>query len=226
MPAILRATKAVPVVFVLVPDPVGSGFVASLAKPGGNVTGFSQFEFGLSGKWVELLRELDPRIQRAAVLYDPVDPAGAGQLQAVRSAATSVGIEVVPIDVREAVSIERGLESVAAASDAGLIVTGSAPAAAHRDLIVALAARHQLPAIYPYGFYATHGGLAAYGADLIDQYRQAAGYIDRILKGQKPADLPVQAPTKYELVINLRTARALGLTIPPALLARADEVIE
>jgi putative ABC transport system substrate-binding protein len=226
MPAIMQATRTVPIVFVLVPDPVGSGFVESLARPGGNATGFTQFEFGLSGKWLELLKELAPRVTRAAILRDPIDPAGTGQFGAIRTAAASVGIEVRPVDVRDPAGIERSIEAFASVANGGLVITGSAPAGAHRNLIIALAARHRLPAVYPYRFFAAGGGLIAYGPDLIDQYRRAAGYVDRILKGEKPADLPVQAPTKYELVINLKTAKALGLTVPPTLLARADEVIE
>lgn len=226
MPAIMQATRTVPVVFVLVPDPVGSGFVESLARPGGNATGFTQFEFGLSGKWLELLKELAPRVTRAAILRDPDDPAGVGQFGALRNAAPSLGIEVRAIDVRDPTGIERSVKAFASAANGGLVVTGSAPAAASRNLIITLAARHRLPTVYPYRFFATGGGLVAYGPDLLDQYRRAASYVDRILKGEKPADLPVQAPTKYELAINLRTAKALGLAVPPALLARADEVIE
>jgi ABC-type uncharacterized transport system substrate-binding protein len=226
MPALTEATRTIPIVFLLTPDPVGSGFVESLARPGGNVTGFTPFEFGMSGKWLELLKELAPRVTRAAVLRDPVDPAGIGQFGAIRTAAPAVGIDVQPIDVRDPAAIERGIEAFASTANDGLVVTGSAPAGAHRNLIIALAARHRLPAVYPYNYHAKLGGLLAYGPDQIDQYRQAAGYVDRILKGEKPGDLPVQAPTKYELNINLKTARALGLTVPPALLARADEVIE
>jgi putative ABC transport system substrate-binding protein len=226
MPAIVQATRTIPVVFLLMPDPVGSGFVESLARPGGNVTGFTPFEFGISGKWLELLKELAPRVTRAAVLRDPADPAGIGQFGALRTAAPAVGIDVHPIDVRDPAAIERGINAVASAANGGLVVTGSAPAGAHRNLIIALAARHRLPAVYPYGYFAKDGGLIAYGPEQIDQYRRAASYVDRILKGEKPANLPVQAPTKYELVINLKTAKALGLTVPPSVLARADEVIE
>src|SRR5262245_4967878 len=213
MPALTEATRTIPIVFLLTPDPVGSGFVESLARPGGNVTGFTPFEFGMSGKWLELLKELAPRVTRAAVLRDPVDPAGIGQFGAIRTAAPAVGIDVQPIDVRDPAAIERGIEAFASTANDGLVVTGSAPAGAHRNLIIALAARHRLPAVYPYNYHAKLGGLLAYGPDQIDQYRQAAGYVDRILKGEKPADLPVQAPTKYELNINLKTAKALGLKI-------------
>ena len=226
MPALAQATRTIPVVFLLAPDPVGSGFVESLARPGGNVTGFTPFEFGISGKWLELLKELAPRVMRAAILRDPIDPAGIGQFGAIRTAAPAAGIDVRPIDVRDPAVIERGMKGIASTENSGLVVTGSTPAGAHRNLIIALAARHRLPAIYPYSYYAKAGGLVAYGPDQIGQYRQAASYVDRILKGEKPADLPVQAPTKYELAINLKTARALGLTVPPTLLARADEVIE
>src|SRR5262245_6519421 len=221
-----QTNRSVPIVFANVVDPVGAGYVATLARPGGNVTGFTPFEFGMSGKWLELLKELAPRVTRAAVLRDPVDPAGIGQFGAIRTAAPAVGIDVQPIDVRDPAAIERGIEAFASTANDGLVVTGSAPAGAHRNLIIALAARHRLPAVYPYNYHAKLGGLLAYGPDQIDQYRQAAGYVDRILKGEKPADLPVQAPTKYELNINLKTAKALGLTVPPALIARADEVIE
>ena len=226
MPALTEAARTTPIVFLLTPDPVGSGFVESLARPGGNVTGFTPFEFGMSGKWLELLKELAPRVTRAAILRDPVDPAGIGQFGAIRTAASALGIDVRPIDVRDPAAIERGIDAVASAPNVGVIVTGSTPAATHRNLIIALAARHGMPAIYPYRFYVTGGGLISYGPDQIDQYRQAAGYVDRILKGEKPADLPVQAPTKYELIINLRTAKALGLSVPPTLIARADEVVE
>jgi len=226
MPALTEATRTIPIVFLLTPDPVGSGFVESLARPGGNATGFTPFEFGMSGKWLELLKELVPRLKRAAILRDPVDPAGIGQFGAIRTAAPAVGIDVRPIDVRDPAALERGIKAFASEANAGLVVTGSAPAGAHRNLIIALAARHRLPAVYAYSNWPKDGGLIAYGPDQIDQYRQAAGYVDRILKGEKPADLPVQAPTKYELIVNLKTAKVLGLTVPPTLLARADEVIE
>lgn len=226
MPAIKEATRTVPIVFALVPDPVGSGFVESMARPGGNATGFTQFEFGLSGKWLELLKEVAPSIKRVAVLRDPIDPAGTGQFGAIRTSAPALGVELVPIDVRDAAGIERGIKAFAAAGNGGLIITGSAPAAAHRKLIIALADRYRLPAVYAYAFFARDGGLVAYGPNLIDQYRQAAGYVDRILKGEKPADLPVQSPTEYHLVINLKAAKTLGITVPPSLLTRANEVIE
>jgi putative ABC transport system substrate-binding protein len=226
MPAIREATRTVPVVFALVPDPVGSGFVESMAKPGGNATGFTQFEFGLSGKWLEILKELAPSVKRVAVLRDPVDPAGTGQFGAIRTSAPPLGVELIPIDVRDPAVMERSIKAFAGAANGGIIVTGSAPAAAHRKLIISLADRYRLPAVYAYGFFARDGGLVAYGPNLIDQYRQAAGYVDRILKGEKPADLPVQSPTEYFLVVNLRTAKALGITVPQSLLTRANEVIE
>jgi len=224
--SLLQATRAVPIVFVNVPDPVGAGFVETLARPGGNATGFMNFEYGISGKWLELLKEIAPGVTRVAVLRDSALAAGSGQLGAIQSVAPSFKVELRPIDVRDVGEIERALAAFARASNGGLIVTGSSLAVVHRDLIVTLAARHKLPAVYFQRVYVTDGGLISYGPDFIDQYRRAAGYIDRILKGEKPADLPVQAPTKYELVINLNTARALGLEVPPTLLARADEVIE
>jgi putative tryptophan/tyrosine transport system substrate-binding protein len=223
---LLQATRAVPIVFAQTPDPVGAGFVASLARPGGNATGFTIFEFGMGGKWLELLKEIAPRVTRAAVLRDAALAAGTGQLGAIQSVAPSFGVELSPIDVRDAGEIERAVTAFARSPNDGLLVTGSALATVHRDLIVALAARHRLPAVYPARYFVTDGGLFSYGPDSMDPYRQVAGYVDRILKGEKPADLPVQAPTKYELVINLKTARALGLEVPPTLLARADEVIE
>jgi len=224
--SLLQATGAVPIVFVNVPDPVGAGFVETLARPGGNATGFMNFEYGISGKWLELLKEIAPGVTRVAVLRDSALAAGSGQLGAIQSVAPSFKVELRPIDVRDVGEIERALAAFARASNGGLIVTGSSLAVVHRDLIVTLAARHKLPAVYFQRVYVTDGGLISYGPDFIDQYRRAAGYIDRILKGEKPADLPVQAPTKYELVINLNTARALGLEVPPTLLARAHEVIE
>jgi putative tryptophan/tyrosine transport system substrate-binding protein len=224
---LLQATRTVPIVFVQTPDPVGAGFVASLARPGGNATGFAIFEFGISGKWLELLKEIAPRVTRAAVLRDLALAAGSGQLGAIQSVAPSFGVELSPIDVRGSDEIEHAITAFARSStNSGLIVTGSALATVHRDLIVALAARHRLPAVYPVRVFATGGGLISYGPDSIDPYRQAAGYVDRILRGEKPADLPVQTPTKYELVINLKTAKALGLDVPPTLLTRGDEVIE
>ena len=215
-----------PIVFAQVPDPVGAGFVASLAHPGGNITGFTNFDYSIGGKFLELLKEIAPRVTRAAVLRDASDPAGIGQWGAIQTAAPSFGVELRVVDVRDVGEIERGLTTFARGSNGGLIVTGSAPAMVHRELIITLAARYQLPAVYPIRPYVADGGLISYGPDTIDQFRRAAGYVDRILKGEKPGDLPVQAPTKYELVINLKTAKALGLDVPPTLLARADEVIE
>ncbi len=223
---LLQATRTVPIVFVIVIDPVGAGFVASLARPGGNATGFLMFEYGLSGKWLELLKQIAPGMTRAAVLRDPAIASGIGQFAAVQAVAPSLGVELSPVDARDAPEIERAVTAFARSGNGGLIVTASAPASRHRDLIVTLAARHRLPAVYASRYFVTDGGLMSYGPDLVDQYRRAAGYVDRILKGEKPADLPVQAPTKYELVINLNTARTLGLDVPPTLLARADEVIE
>jgi putative ABC transport system substrate-binding protein len=223
---LLQATRTLPIVFVLVVDPVGSGFAESLARPGGNATGFPLFEYAISGKWLELLKEIAPRTTRAAVLRDPALASGGGQLGAIQSVAPSFGVELTPVNVRDSGEIERAIARFAGIPNGGLIVTGSALAAAHRELIITLAARHRLPAVYPQPFYVTGGGLVSYGPDTVDPFRRAAGYVDRILKGEKPADLPVQAPTKYELVINLKTAKALGLEVPPTLLARADEVIE
>jgi ABC-type uncharacterized transport system substrate-binding protein len=223
---LLQATRTVPIVFVAVIDPVGAGFVASLARPGGNATGFTIYEYSMSGKWLELLKEIAPGVTRVAVLRDAALTSGIGQFAVIQSVAPSVGVELSPIDVRDAGEIERAITTFARSSNGGLIVTGSALAAVHRQPIIALAARHRLPAVYPARFYVPAGGLISYGPDLIDQYRRAASYVDRILKAEKPADLPVQAPTKYELVINLKTAKALSLTVPPAVLARADEVIE
>ena len=215
-----------PIVFVTVIDPVGAGFVASLARPGGNATGFTIYEYGMSGKWLELLKEIAPRVTRAAVLRDPAVASGIGQFGAVQAVAPSFGVELSPVDVRDAGEIERAVTAFARGSNGGLIVTASASTIVHRDLIATLAARHSCPRSTPGRFYVTAGGLISYGPDLLDQYRRAAGYVDRILKGEKPADLPVQAPTKYELVINLKTAKALGLDLPATVLARADEVIE
>jgi putative ABC transport system substrate-binding protein len=223
---LLRATRTVPIVFVLVPDPVGSGFVESLSRPGGNATGFMQFEYGLSGKWLELLKEIAPGVTRAAVLRDPALPAGIGQFAIIQSVAQSVGVDVSPISVRDAAEIERDISAFARSSNGGLIVTASALARVHINLIITLAARHKLPAVYWDRPSVASGGLISYGANDIYPFRRAAGYVDRILKGENPADLPVQAPTKYELVINLKTAKALGLDVPPSLLARANEVIE
>jgi len=223
---LLQATRTVPVVFTIVPDPVGSGFVDSLAQPGGNATGFMQFEYGLSGKWLELLKEIAPSLTRVIVLWDPAITAGIGQFTIIQSVATSAGIDLRPVNLRDAGEIERAISAFARSQNGGLIVTTSALSTVHRDLIIALAARLKLPAVYYERFFVTAGGLISYGANFIDQYRRAASYVDRILKGEKPADLPVQSPTKYELVINLKTAKTLGITIPPSVLARADEVIE
>jgi putative tryptophan/tyrosine transport system substrate-binding protein len=223
---LLQATRTVPIVFVTVIDPVGAGFVASLARPGGNATGFTMFEYGMSGKWLELLKEIAPRLTRVAVLRDPAIASGIGQFSAVQAVAPSMGVEVSPVDVRDAGEIERAIAVFARGVNGGLIVTASGSALSHRHLIATLAARHRLHAIYAGRHYVTAGGLISYGPDLVDQFRRAAGYVDRILKGEKPADLPVQAPTKYELLINLKTAKALGLEIPSSVLARADEVIE
>jgi putative ABC transport system substrate-binding protein len=223
---LLQATRTVPIVFTQTPDPVGAGFVASLARPGGNATGFTQFEYGISGKWLELLKEIAPRVTRAAVLRDPTIPEGIGQFAIIQAVAPSFGVELRTVDVRDAGEIERAVAAFALGSNGGLIVPASGMANVHRELIITLAARHRLPAVYPFRFYVTGGGLISYGPDSIDPHRRAAGYVDRILKGEKPADLPVQSPTKYELVLNLKTAKALGLDVPPTLLARADEVFE
>ena len=223
---LLQATRQVPVVFVNVSDPVGAGFVASLARPGGNATGFTLLEFGMSGKWLELLKQIAPGVKRAAVLRDAATSNGIAQFAVLSAAAHALGVEVSPLDEREPDGIERGVAAFASGPDGGLVLASGAVGLRHRELIIALAARHRLPAIYPYRDFATGGGLMSYAADAIDGYRRAAGYVDRILKGEKPADLPVQQPTKFELVINLKTAKALGLTVPPSLLARADEVIE
>jgi putative ABC transport system substrate-binding protein len=206
---------------------VGGGWVESLARPGGNATGFTAFEFSMSGKWLELLKEIAPRVTRVAVIRDPSVPAGSGGFAAIQTVAPSFGVELTPVGVRDADEIERGITAFARGSNGGLIMVGPPSSVMlHRDLIITLAAQHRLPAVYGPRFYVTSGGLIAYGVNSIDQYRRAAGYVDRILRGEKPADLPVQAPTKYELVINLKTAKALGLEVPPMLLARADEVIE
>jgi ABC-type uncharacterized transport system substrate-binding protein len=222
---LLQATRTVPIVFVNVTDPVGAGFVDSLSRPGGNATGFTQFEYSLSGKWLELLKEVAPRVTRVGVLRE-TGPAGVGQWAIIQAVAQSLGVELSPIDLRDAHQIERAMSAFARGSNRGLISVVSALAQIHRELIVTLAARHQVPVVYPYRFFVTGGGLISYGPDLISQYRRAAGYVDRILKGEKPAELPVQAATKYELVVNLKTAKALGLDIPATVLARADEVIE
>jgi ABC-type uncharacterized transport system substrate-binding protein len=221
-----RATRTVPIVFVLVPDPVGAGFVDSLARPGGNITGFTQFEYGIGAKWLEVLKEIAPNTTRAAVIRDAAITAGIGQWGAIQSVSPSVAIEVSPVNLVDAGEIDRGLTAFARSPNGGVIVTGSALAVVHRDLIIALTARLRLPAVYYDRYFAAAGGLISYGSNNVEQYRLAAAYVDRILKGEKPADLPVQAATKYELVINLKTAKALGLEVPPSLLARADEVIE
>jgi putative ABC transport system substrate-binding protein len=226
MAPLQQATRTVPIVFAIIVDPVGAGFVESLARPGGNATGFLSFEYGMGAKWLELLKEIAPRVTRAAVLRDPGNPAAGGLLGAIQAVAPSFGVEVSPIGVREAAEIERTVIALARSSKGGLIVFGGPLAQLHRELIITLAERHRLPAVYFDRQLVTAGGLISYGPDQVEQFRQAAGYVDRILKGEKPADLPVQAPTKYELVINLKTAKALGLEVPPSLLARADEVIE
>jgi putative tryptophan/tyrosine transport system substrate-binding protein len=223
--ALQQATRTVPIVFTLVADPVGGGMVDSLARPGGNATGFTSLEYGLSGKWLELLKEIAPGVKRVAVLRDLLS-AGIGQFGAIQNAAPSFGMEVSPINLRDAGEIERAVTAFARTPNGGLVVTGSTSSMTNRGLIIPLAARHKLPAIFSNRFFASDGGLMSYGPDFVDQYRRAAGYVDRILRGEKPADLPVQAPTKYQLVINLKTAKALGLTVPATLLARADEVIE
>jgi putative ABC transport system substrate-binding protein len=226
MQALQQATRSLPIVFVNVADPVGAGYVASLARPGGNATGFATIEYGMSAKWLELLKQIAPQIVRVAVIRDPSIPSGSGQFGAIQAVGPFLGVEVSPIDARYAGEIERAISDLARASNGGLIVPASTPAIVHRRLIIALAARHRLPAVYPFRNFVADGGLISYGYDSTDAYRRAAGYVDRILKGEKPSDLPVQTPTKYETVINLKTAKALGLTIPPTLLARADEVIE
>jgi len=220
---LLQATRTVPIVFVIVPDPVGAGFVDSLARPGGNATGFITYEYSISAKWLELLKQIAPDVTRAAVLRDPAISTGIGQFGAIQAVAPSLGVEVSPVNVRDADEIERAIAAFARPSNGGLIVTASALVVVHRDLIITLAARHKLPAVFYERFFVAGGGLISYGPDYLDEFRRAAGYVDRILKGEKPADLPVQAPTKYKLVINLKT---LGLTMPPSLLTTADEVIE
>ena len=220
-----QVTRTVPIVFVEVVDPVGAGFVTSLARPGGNATGFSLFDFSISGKWLELLKQISPGITKAVVVRQPSSPGGGGQLGAIQAVAPSFGVEVTPVGLRDAGEIERAV-TIAHDANGGLIVTVSPLATVHRDLIVSLAARYRVPAVYPLRYFVVSGGLISYGPDRLEPYRRAPGYVDRILKGEKPADLPVQAPTKYELVINLKTARTLGLDLPPTLLARADEVLE
>ena len=224
--SLLQATRSLPIVFVAVVDPVGAGFVESLSRPGGNATGFIQFEYSLSGKWLQLLKEIAPSVARAAVLRDAATTSGAGQFAVIQSVATSVGVEVSPINVHDAGEIERGITALARSANTGLVVAASAGGLVHRDQIVGLAARFRMPVVYFRRDFVDSGGLISYGYDALDQFRRAAGYVDRILKGEKPADLPVQAPTKYELVVNLKTAKALGLDLPASVLARADEVIE
>jgi putative ABC transport system substrate-binding protein len=226
MGPLMETIRTVPIVFTLGNDPVGAGYVDSLARPGGNITGFMSYEFSIAGKWLELLKEIAPAISRVGVLRDASQAFATSMFGAMRAVAPSVGVEVIPINLRNTDEIELSVESLARSANGGLIPVSSAAAVRHRDLILALAARYKLPAVYWERFFVTAGGLASYGPDLVDQFRQAAGYVARILKGDKPADLPVQASTKYELAINLKTARALGLEIPPTLLARADEVIE
>jgi len=223
---LVQATRSVPIVFVHTPDPLSAGFVNSMSRPGGNATGFINFEYTMGAKWLELLRDIAPRVTRAAIVRDSAITAGIGMWGAIQAVAPSLGIEVIPVNVHEVGETERAIGAFAQAANGGMIVTGSGLAVTNRDLIIMLAAQNKLPAVYFERFFVAAGGLASYGADLVDQYRQAAGYVDRILKGEKPGDLPVQAPTKYELVINLKTAKALDLTVPDSLLARADEVIE
>jgi len=223
---LLQVTRTIPIVFAIVADPVGAGFVASLARPGGNATGFTSFEYGTSGKWLELLKEIAPGMTRVAVLRDAATPSGVALFGVIQAVASALRVEANPLDLRDAAEIERAVTAFADSSNSGLVITPHASSIIHRDLIVQLAARHRLPAIYFDRPFVAAGGLISYGPDMNDQFRRAAGYVDRILKGEKPADLPVQAPTKYELVINLKTAKALGLEVPPTLLARADEVIE
>jgi putative tryptophan/tyrosine transport system substrate-binding protein len=223
---LLQATRTVPIVFPVATDPVGAGYIDSLARPGGNATGFMSNEYSMAGKWLELLKEIAPGVTRAAVLRDPTQGSGTSQFAAIQAMAPSLRVEVNPVNMRDAPEIERAVAAFARSSNGGLIVTSSGSAIVRRDLIITLAAQHKLPAVYFERLFVAAGGLISYGANEVDQYRQAAAYVDRILKGEKPADLPVQAPTKYELVINLKTAKALGIEVPPTVLARADEVIE
>jgi putative ABC transport system substrate-binding protein len=226
VPSLLQATRTVPIVFTQTPDPVGAGFVNSLARPGGNVTGFTIFEYGISAKWLELLKEIAPRVTRAAVIRDAAIASGTGQWGALQSVAPSFGVELSPVNMSDAGEIERAVAAFARSPNGGMILTASTLAVIHRELIITLAARYRLPAVYSFRYFVTGGGLISYGPDSIDPHRRAAGYVDRILKGEKPADLPVQAPTKYELAINLKTAKTLGLDVPTSLIARANEVIE
>ena len=223
---LLQATRAVPIVFVIVPDPVGAGFIDNLAHPGGSATGFLMFEYGIAAKWIELAKRVAPAVTHAAIIRDPAISAGVGQFGAIQAVAPSLGLEVIPVNVRDTGEIERAIAAFAHSPNGALIVTASALAIVHRDLIVALAARYKLPAVYFDRFFVQAGGLISYGPDFADQYRRAASYVDRILKGEKPADLPVQAPPKYQMVVNLKTAKALGVDLPASLLATADEVIE
>jgi putative tryptophan/tyrosine transport system substrate-binding protein len=226
VPSLLQATRTVPIVFTQTPDPVGAGFVNSLARPGGNATGFITFEYGISAKWLELLKEIAPRVTRAAVIRDAAIASGTGQWGALQSVAPSFGVELSPVNMSDAGEIERAVAAFARSPNGGMILTASTLAVIHRELIITLAARYRLPAVYSFRYFVTGGGLISYGPDSIDPHRRAAGYVDRILKGEKPADLPVQAPTKYELAINLKTAKTLGLDVPTSLIARANEVIE
>jgi len=221
-----QASRTVPIVFVDVTDPIGRGYVASLARPSGNATGFTSYEFAIGGKWLEMLKQIAPRVTRVAVLRDPVITAGIGQLAAIQSAAAAFGVEVSPIDVRNTKEMERAIIEFARETNGGLIASTDPSTVVHRQLIVTLAARHGLPTVYPFRYFVTIGGLVSYGPDIVDQFRRAASYVDRILKGDNPSTLPVEQPTKLAVVINLKTAKALGLTVPPSLLATADEVIE
>ena len=225
MEALQRVTRTVPIVFAMIVDPVGQDFVESLARPGGNITGFMQFEYSLAGKWLELLKQIAPGVTRAAVLRDPASRSGIGQFAVIQAAAASLGIEVLAVNVRDAAEIERRIAAFASLPYGGLVMTGGA-GTAHRELIFRLVERHRLPAVYPYRYHVDDGGLVSYGPDLPDLFRQAASYVDRILKGEKPSDLPVQAPSRYELIVNLKAAKSIGLNVPPAVLVRADQVIE
>jgi len=220
-----QATRTIPLVFVNAPDPVGAGFVRSMAQPGGNITGFSNFEYSMSGKWADLLKQIAPNVTRALVVRDPTSAAGIGQFAAVRSVAQNLGIELTPVDIRYSDEVEQTVAAFARSGNGGMIVT-SGGTGSRRKLLISLASRHKLPSVYPYRYYAVDGGLMTYGSNTLDPVRRAAGYVDRILKGEKPANMPVQAPNKYELIINLKTSRNLGLTVPQSLLATADEVIE
>jgi putative ABC transport system substrate-binding protein len=224
--ALQQATRTVPIVFAAVIDPVGAGFVSNLAQPGGNTTGFALYEYGISGKWLALLKEIAPNVTRAAIVRDPSNASGIGQLGAIQAVAPSLGIELTPLDVRDESELERAVTLFARRPNGGIIITASPTARVNRQKVIALVAQHRLPTVYPFRYFVSDGGLVCYGPNVIEQYRLAADYVSRILKGEKPAEMPVQAPTKYELLINLKTAKALGLTVPPTLLARADEVIE